>query len=120
MSCTYLTLYSLLLRVIFGIFNEIEESIGRSTLLEDLKLSKLIALHNKCIELVTLLVNVACNFLSFTFFGVFTLCSQIIFPCNDFLHIKVEGNEEHHCNVVITLQDMFEIITTDMMINGSR
>lgn len=74
-------------RIISGIINEIEESIGRSTLLEDLKLSKLPALHTKCIELVNLLV---------------------------------EGSEEHHCNVVIILQDMFEIVTTDMMINGSR
>ncbi|KAI5662239.1 hypothetical protein M9H77_21562 [Catharanthus roseus] len=74
-------------RIISGIVEEIEESIGRSSLLEDLDMRKLPALHIKCIELVELLV---------------------------------EGNEEHHWNVVKALQDMFELVTTEMMLNGSR
>lgn len=33
---------------------------------------------------------------------------------------KVEGNEEHHSKVVKILQDIFELVTEDMMTNGSR
>lgn len=45
-----------LFRLVSGIIAEIEESIQRSTLLEDIKMSELPALHAKCIELVELLV----------------------------------------------------------------
>ena len=33
---------------------------------------------------------------------------------------KVEGNEIHRDKVVKALQDIFEVVTNDMMINGSR
>ncbi|KAK9269020.1 hypothetical protein L1049_000788 [Liquidambar formosana] len=74
-------------RVISGIFNEIEESIERSSLLEDFKISELPALQAKCIELAELLV---------------------------------ESNEHHQGRVVKVLQDIFELVTNDMMTNGSR
>ncbi|KAH9779598.1 putative callose synthase 8 [Citrus sinensis] len=74
-------------RVISNIVNEIEESIGRSNLLDNFKMSELLALQAKCIELVELLV---------------------------------EGNETHHDKVVKVLQDIFELVTNDMMTNGSR
>lgn len=46
-----------LFRVIVALLKEIEESIGRSSLLEDFKMSELPALHAKCIELIELLVR---------------------------------------------------------------
>lgn len=103
----------MLRRIISGIVEEIEESIGRSSLLEDLDMRKLPALHIKCIELVELLVNDACNYSFFSFPKILYLLSNDVF-------IKVEGNEEHHWNVVKALQDMFELVTTEMMLNGSR
>lgn len=33
---------------------------------------------------------------------------------------KVEGNETHHGKVVKALQDIFELVTDDMMTNSSR
>lgn len=42
--------------IVSSIFIEIEESIGRSTFIKDLKISELPQLHEKCIELVELLV----------------------------------------------------------------
>ncbi|XP_012074237.1 putative callose synthase 8 isoform X2 [Jatropha curcas] len=74
-------------RVVSILINEVEESIGRSSLLEDFKMSELPALQVKCTELVELLV---------------------------------EGDENHHSNVVRVLQDMFELVTNEMMTNGSR
>ncbi|PIN16654.1 1,3-beta-glucan synthase/callose synthase catalytic subunit [Handroanthus impetiginosus] len=74
-------------RIICDIFEEIEESIGQSSLLNDLNMTELPALHAKCTELVELLV---------------------------------EGNEDHHYKVVKALQDMFELVTNDLFINGSR
>ncbi|KAK2980586.1 hypothetical protein RJ640_000181, partial [Escallonia rubra] len=74
-------------RIISGIVDEIEESIGKSSLLEAFKMGELPALHAKCVDLVELLV---------------------------------EGNEGHHDKVVIALQDVFELVTNDMMLNGSR
>ncbi|CDP06081.1 unnamed protein product [Coffea canephora] len=74
-------------RIISGILDEIEGSIGCSTLLEDLNMSELPALHTKCVELLELLV---------------------------------EGNEEQYCNVVKALQDIFEIVTSDLMLKGCR
>lgn len=52
MLCT-----AFLRRIISGIVDEIEESIGRSSLLEDLKMSVLPCLHTKLIEMVELLVR---------------------------------------------------------------
>ncbi|KAL9145596.1 hypothetical protein ABFS82_13G054300 [Erythranthe guttata] len=74
-------------RIIAGIVDEIEESIKNSSLLKDLKMSELPALHAKCTELIELLV---------------------------------EGNEDHHYEVVKKLQDIFELVTTDLLVNGSR
>ncbi|KAL0353936.1 UNVERIFIED_CONTAM: putative callose synthase 8 [Sesamum angustifolium] len=73
--------------IVSGIFNEIEESIRKSSLLKDVRLSKLPVLHAKCTNLVELLD---------------------------------EGNEDHHYEVVKTLQDIFELVTNDLLINGSR
>ncbi|XP_060187946.1 putative callose synthase 8 isoform X2 [Lycium barbarum] len=74
-------------RVISGILAEIEESIQRSTLLKDLKISELPVLCAKCITLLELLI---------------------------------EGNESLHNKVVLAIQDIFELVTSDMMLNGSR
>ncbi|KAL2476561.1 putative callose synthase 8 [Abeliophyllum distichum] len=74
-------------RIIFGIMDEIEESIGRSSLVEDLHMSELPALHAKCTELVELLV---------------------------------EGNEDHYYKVVKAIQDIFELVTNELLVNGSR
>ncbi|KAI3789511.1 hypothetical protein L2E82_02310 [Cichorium intybus] len=74
-------------RIIFGIVDEIEESIKKSTFLKDFDLTEILTLHAKCIDLVELLV---------------------------------EGNENHHTKVVKVLQDIFEIVTNDMMRNSSR
>ncbi|CAA3027502.1 callose synthase 8 [Olea europaea subsp. europaea] len=73
--------------IVFGILNEIEESIGRSSLVEDLRMSELPALHAKCAELVELLI---------------------------------EGNESHYHKVVKAIQDIFELVTNDLLVNGSR
>ncbi|KAE8124605.1 hypothetical protein FH972_019472 [Carpinus fangiana] len=73
-------------RIISAIVNEIEESIDRSSLLQDFKMEELPALVAKCIDLVEFLV---------------------------------EGNEIHRDKVVKALQDIFEVVTNDMMINGS-
>ncbi|KAK3011390.1 hypothetical protein RJ639_012460, partial [Escallonia herrerae] len=88
--------------IISGIVDEIEESIGKSSLLEDFKMGELPALHAKCVDLVELLL-----FKSFS-------------PLTRLFVSKVEGNEEHHDKVVIALQDVFELVTNDMMLNGSR
>ncbi|KAL3651083.1 putative callose synthase 8 [Castilleja foliolosa] len=74
-------------RIISGIIDEIEESIENSSLLTDLRMSELPALHAKCTDLIALLV---------------------------------EGNEDRHYRVVKTLQDIFELITNDLFVNGSR
>ncbi|CAK9177253.1 unnamed protein product [Ilex paraguariensis] len=74
-------------RIISGIFGEIEEIIARSSLVEELKMSELPALHARCVELVDLLV---------------------------------EGNESNRDKVVKALQDIFELVTNDMVLNGSR
>ncbi|CAK9325304.1 unnamed protein product [Citrullus colocynthis] len=74
-------------RVISALINEIEESINRSSLLEDFKMSELPVLHDKCIELLELLI---------------------------------QGNEMHRERVIKVLQDIFELVTSDMMTNGSR
>ncbi|GAV78689.1 Glucan_synthase domain-containing protein/FKS1_dom1 domain-containing protein [Cephalotus follicularis] len=74
-------------RVMSRIVNEIEERIERSSLLEEFKMSDLLALQAKCIELVELLV---------------------------------EGKENHRDKVVKVLQDIFELVTSDIMTNGYR
>ncbi|KAL8512379.1 hypothetical protein ACS0TY_018750 [Phlomoides rotata] len=82
-------------RLISGIFDEIEESIGRGSLLQDLRLSELPALHGICADLIEQLV-------------VGTKSG------------KREGDEDHYYTVVKAMQDMFELVTNDMLINGSR
>ncbi|KAF5950988.1 hypothetical protein HYC85_012981 [Camellia sinensis] len=81
------SLVALLLRIISGIFDEIEGNIERSSLLENFKMSELPSLQNKCVELVELLV---------------------------------EGKGDHRNKVVKALQDIFELVTYNMMANGSR
>ncbi|KAH6785388.1 hypothetical protein C2S51_037843 [Perilla frutescens var. frutescens] len=83
----YLVVGDMERRVIFGLIDEIEESIGKASLLEDLRMSELPALHAICTNLIQLLL---------------------------------EGNEDRHYRVVKTLQDMFELVTNDLLINGSR
>ncbi|KAG2676273.1 hypothetical protein I3760_12G045500 [Carya illinoinensis] len=74
-------------RIISAIVNEIEESIGKSSLLQDFRMKELPAVLEKCVNLVELLV---------------------------------EGNESHYDKVVKALQDIFEVVTNDMMTNCSR
>ncbi|GLU17718.1 hypothetical protein SLE2022_340740 [Rubroshorea leprosula] len=40
--------------------------------------------------------------------------------CIELVEILVEGNEDHHVKVVKVLQDIFELVTHDIMTNGSR
>ncbi|KAF7112669.1 hypothetical protein RHSIM_RhsimUnG0205500 [Rhododendron simsii] len=40
--------------------------------------------------------------------------------CIELVELLVEGNEDHHSKVVKALQDMFELVTDNMMLNGSR
>ncbi|KAM6584955.1 hypothetical protein CsatB_011957 [Cannabis sativa] len=74
-------------RVISEIISDVEESLKRSTLLEDFKMTELPNLRDKFVELLELLV---------------------------------EGNEDHAGKVVKVLQDIFEIITNDMMVDSAR
>ncbi|VVA18902.1 PREDICTED: callose synthase [Prunus dulcis] len=74
-------------RIVSAMFTEIEESIARSTLLQDFRMIELPLLLAKCIELMELLV---------------------------------EGNEDHHGKVIKILQDIFELVTNDMMTSGFR
>lgn len=115
-----------------GIIAEIDESIQRSTLLQNIQMRELPALHAKCVELLELLVIFAYYKLVFAFYLHINLSWAII----DHL-AQVQGNELHHVEVidlvhhaevvnavhvevVKVLQDIFELVTNDMMINGSR
>ncbi|KAK4804696.1 hypothetical protein SAY86_004513 [Trapa natans] len=40
--------------------------------------------------------------------------------CVELLELLLGGEEEHHSKVVKVLQDMFELVTRDMMVNGDR
>ncbi|XP_052206358.1 putative callose synthase 8 isoform X2 [Diospyros lotus] len=40
--------------------------------------------------------------------------------CIELVEMLVEGNENQHAEVVEVLQDIFELVTTDMMFDGSR
>ncbi|XP_057949634.1 putative callose synthase 8 isoform X1 [Malania oleifera] len=73
-------------RIVSCIVAEVEESIGKSSFLEDFKMSELSALLAKCGDLVELLVD----------------------------------RNGHRYEVTKILQDIFELITNDMMKNGSR
>ncbi|RID63686.1 hypothetical protein BRARA_E02670 [Brassica rapa] len=83
-------------KIISGIINEIEESIRQSSLLEEFKLKELPTLHKKCIELVQLLVEGSED------------------------KLPVEKIEEQHSKLVKALQDIFELVTNDMMVHGDR
>ncbi|WZZ62199.1 hypothetical protein YC2023_062306 [Brassica napus] len=83
-------------KIISGIINEIEESIRQSSLLEEFKLKELPTLHKKCIELVQLLVEGSED------------------------KLPVEKIEEQHSKLVKALQDIFELVTNDMMVHGHR
>ncbi|KNA15478.1 hypothetical protein SOVF_097910 [Spinacia oleracea] len=91
-------------RIVSGIIAEIDESIQRSTLLQNIQMRELPALHAKCVELLELLVQ-----------------------GNELHHVEVIDLVHHaevvnavHVEVVKVLQDIFELVTNDMMINGSR
>ncbi|XP_009622154.1 putative callose synthase 8 isoform X2 [Nicotiana tomentosiformis] len=40
--------------------------------------------------------------------------------CITLLELLIEGNESHHNKVVLALQDIFELVISDLMLNGSR
>ncbi|KAL8153238.1 hypothetical protein V2J09_010998 [Rumex salicifolius] len=75
------------IRIVSAVLNEIEESIRKSSLVEDVRMTELPHLRDRCVQLAKHLV---------------------------------EGNEEDHAKVVKALQDIFELVTGDMMIKGSR
>lgn len=106
-------------RVVSSILNEIEESMKRSSLLEDFKMSELPALKAKCIQLVELLVTITIENESVKIdYAVISHCWLLKYNILQFL--KLEGNENQRGNVVKVLQDMFELVTYDMMTDGSR
>lgn len=106
-------------RVVSSILNEIEESMERSSLLEDFKMSELPALKAKCIQLVELLVTITIENESVKIdYAVISHCWLLKYNILQFL--KLEGNENQSGNVVKVLQDMFELVTYDMMTDGSR
>ncbi|CAI0409346.1 unnamed protein product, partial [Linum tenue] len=74
-------------RVVSCILKEVEDSIARSSLLEDFKMSELSALKAKCVDL---------------------------------LEFLVEGDGNNQGDVVKVLQDLFELVTNDMMTSSSR
>lgn len=80
-------------------------------------MSELPTLHAKCIELVELLVIV--KLLSFTFAHI-SLCSTLNHANSLSIIFKVEGNKHHYGKVVKVLQDIFEVVTHDMMTDSSR
>lgn len=80
-------------------------------------MSELPTLHAKCIELVELLVIV--KLLSFTFAHI-SLCSTLNHANSLSIIFKVEGNKLHYGKVVKVLQDIFEVVTHDMMTDSSR
>lgn len=104
----------LLYRMISTMLDEIEESIAKSSLLEDFRMTELPSLEAKFVELLELLVRI---FDKKTTIGIGTQVRSLLtfsFKC-----CKVEGNEDHHGKVVKVLQDIFEIITNEM-IDSSR
>ncbi|KAJ6894038.1 callose synthase 8 isoform X1 [Populus alba x Populus x berolinensis] len=106
-------------RVVSSILHEIEESMRRSSLLEDFKMSELPALKAKCIQLVELLVTITIENESVKIdYAVISHCWLLKY--NNLQFLKLEGNEKQHGNVVKVLQDMFELVTYDMMTDGSR
>lgn len=52
---------ALLSRIISAIVNDIEESIERSSLLQDFRMKELPAVLEKCVDLVELLVTMSCT-----------------------------------------------------------
>lgn len=75
-------------------------------------MSELPALHIRCAELLELLVSLV---LSFTVvydshYGMFNIMLR---------PLQVEGNRNHHSKVVKLLQDIFELVTNDMMTDSS-
>lgn len=115
-SIISMTVNSLIFRVISALINEIEESINRSSLLEDFKMSELPVLHDKCIELLELLVILPWK-AEVNYIEPF----ELKIPIDLYLIVfKIQGNEMHRERVIKVLQDIFELVTSDMMTNGSR
>lgn len=112
----------LFFRIISFIINEIEESLARSSLLLDFRMTELPNLRAKFVEFLELLVSI--------FLQVFVpsliiqmkgsvIQVQALLTCS-IKCCKVEGNEYHYGKVVKVLQDIFEIITSDTMTDSSR
>jgi len=117
--CWLVVLPASVFRVVSSILNEIEESMERSSLLEDFKMSELPALKAKCIQLVELLVTITIENESVKIdYAVISHCWLL--KDNILQFLKLEGNENQSGNVVKVLQDMFELVTYDMMTDGSR
>lgn len=88
---------------------------ARSSLLEDFRMTELPNLQAKFVELLELLVRI---FYKVTI-GIRTTKVQVLLTCI-ITCCKVEGNVDHYGKVVKVLQDIFEIITNDMMIDSLR
>lgn len=87
-------------RIVFMIFDEIETSIDREKFLENFNMSELPTLHAKCLELIELLVEKnECHCQNYEFQEIYDC------PC---------------VQVVRILQDIFELVTSNMMTHGYR
>lgn len=87
-------------RIVFMIFDEIETSIDREKFLENFNMSELPTLHAKCLELIQLLVEKnECHCQNYEFQEIYDC------PCGQ---------------VVRILQDIFELVTSNMMTHGYR
>lgn len=85
-------------------------------------MSELPVLNAKCITLLELLVTLHTNInLLLPYYYQFLHLSHSWFPYwRKSLYIKIEGNESHHNKVVLALQDIFELVISDLMLNESR
>ena len=80
-------------------------------------MSELPTLHAKCVELVELLVTVKLLSFAFAHMSLFSTLNHANILSVIF---KVEGNIHHYGKVVKVLQDIFEVVTRDMMTDNFR
>lgn len=80
-------------------------------------MSELPNLHAKCIELVELLVTFKLLSFAFPHISLFSILNHANILSAMF---KVEGNIHHYDKVVKVLQDIYEVVTHDMMTDNSR
>lgn len=118
----YIAFVGWLIRIVSAMLTEIEESIARSSLLEDFRMIELPHLLAKCIELMELLVTILLPVKPLYLCSWHTLLKSVLKAILIFnlKHCKVEGNKDHHSKVVKILQDIFELVTSDMMTSGFR